>query len=262
MELKVLDVLNKDEIVQLRQFRLTTEEKSSELSIPLNDLLDENILLKYLEEVGLQIGSPNLKVTASIFVKRYAFLAVIYLYGISAWNKKINISFNNISFQTEEVNGMWIPQFYFHNTKIEIAEGNRYKWREEALKGLFSENTHVLITKLAKVTKQSKRILWENIAIYLFWLYESVLQKIDNEGLRNRVKEDFHYLVFEAPGSLFGNYHANPIKRYHYNKSYNEHLEEELRVRTTCCFSYLLEGATNRCKTCPQTCNLRRGKNK
>ena len=48
------------------------------------------------------IGSPNLKVTASIFVKRYAFLAVIYLYGMTAWNKKLNVSLNNISIQTEE----------------------------------------------------------------------------------------------------------------------------------------------------------------
>lgn len=260
MELKVLDVLNKDEIVQLRQFRLTTEEKSSELSIPLNDLLDENILLKYLEEVGLQIGSPNLKVTASIFVKRYAFLAVIYLYGISAWNKKINISFNNISFQTEEFDEKWLPKFYFHSTELEKAEDNRYEWREKAFKVFFSENIHILIAQLSKSTMQSKRILWENIAIYLFWLYESVLQKLDDEGLRNRAREDFHYLVYEAPGSLFGNYHVNPIKRYHNNKEYNEHLEE-LRVRTTCCFSYLLEGVTNRCKTCPQICNVkRRGK--
>ena len=41
----MFDVLNKDEIVQLRQFRFTTENKLSELSIPLNKLLDENVLL-------------------------------------------------------------------------------------------------------------------------------------------------------------------------------------------------------------------------
>jgi ferric iron reductase protein FhuF len=256
----MLDVLTKDELVHLRQFRLTTEEKLSELSIPLNELLDEDVLLSYLEKVGGHIGSPNLKVTASIFVKRYAFLAVIYLYGITVWNKKINISFNNIRLQTEEVEDMWLPKFYLHNTQIEIAKENRYEWREKALKVFFSENAHVLITQLSKATKQSKLILWENIAIYLFWLYESVLQKLDDEELRNRAKEDFHYLIYETPGSLFGNDHANPIKRYYYNKRYQEHLQEEVRVRTTCCFSYLLKGATNRCKTCPQTCNVKRRK--
>jgi ferric iron reductase protein FhuF len=256
----MLDVLNKDEIEQLRAFRLTTEEKLSDLSIPLNELLDETVLLWYLEKVGEAIGSPNLKVTASIFVKRYAFLAVIYLYGITAWNKKINISFNNISLQTEDVEDIWLPKLHFRNIEINIAKENRYEWREKALKDFFSKNAHVLIDQLSKVTKQSKLILWENVAIYLFWLYESVLQKLDKEELRNRAKEDFYYLVYEAPGSLFGNDHANPIKRYYHNKRYTEHLQEEVRVRTTCCFSYLLEGATSRCKTCPQTCNTKRRK--
>ena len=75
--------LNKNEIEQLRPFRLSTKEKVSELSIVLNEIIDDRAMLQYLEKVGAHIGSPNLKVTASIFVKRYAFIAVIYLYGIS-----------------------------------------------------------------------------------------------------------------------------------------------------------------------------------
>lgn len=256
----MLDMLHTGEIEQLRQFRLTTERKISGLSIPLNEIIDDHALLQYLEKVGAHIGSPDLKVTASIFVKRYAFLAVIYLYGMTAWNKKLNISLNNISIQTEEAEDLWLPKFYFHNIKIEVAKEKRYEWREKALKDFFSGNVNILIDQLSKVTKQSKLVLWENISIYVFWLYESVLQKLDDEELRNRAKEDFHYLVNETPGSLFGNYHANPLKRYYHNKGYKEHLQEEVRVRTTCCFSYLLEGSTNCCKTCPQTCNVKREK--
>lgn len=40
----MLDVLTKAEIEQVRAFRLTTEEKLSDLSIPVNELLDETIL--------------------------------------------------------------------------------------------------------------------------------------------------------------------------------------------------------------------------
>ncbi len=85
-----------------------------------------------------------------------------------------------------------------------------------------------------------------------------MLPKLDDEELRNRAKGDFYYLVYEAPGSLFGNYHENPIKRYYYIKRDEEHLQEEVRIRTTCCLSYLLAGAPNRCKTCPQTCSVKR----
>jgi ferric iron reductase protein FhuF len=254
----MLDVLNKNEIEQLIPFRLSTEEKVSELSIVLNEILDDRAMLRYLEKVGAHIGSPDLKVTASIFVKRYAFIAVIYLYGITAWNKKINTSFNNIRFQTDEAEDIWLPEFYFNSTNIEIAQENRYIWREKALKDFFSNNVDVLIDQLSKITKQSKLILWENIAIYIFWLYESVLQKLDDGELRNRAKEDFHYLVYETPGSLFGNDHENPIKRFYSNKRYVENLQAEVRVRTTCCFSFLLDGAPKRCKTCPQTCSVKR----
>lgn len=243
----MLDILNKDEMVQLQQFRLTTE-KRTERSILLNKLVDETNLLRYLEKVGEYIGSPNVKVTASIFVKRYAFLAVIYLYGMTAYNKKLNVCLNNISIQTEEVKDMWLLKFYFDNNKIEIAKQNRYEWREKALKDFFSENVNVLFEKLLEVTKLSEIIVWENISIYLFWLYESVFPKVDNEEIRKRAEEDFYYLVFDAPSHLFGNYQENPITRYFRN----EYLQEAIRVRTTCCFSYLLEGATNRCKTCPK----------
>jgi ferric iron reductase protein FhuF len=241
-----------DEIEQLKQFRFSTKERLSDLSFPLNQVSDDSALLQYLEKVGAHIGSPNSKVTASIFVKRYAFIAVIYLYGISAWNKKLDPSLTNISLQTVTADDLWLPTFYFHEVKMEEAEGSRDQWRENAVKELFSNNIHVLIEQVSKVTKQSKQILWENIAIYLFWLYETVLPKIEDEEIQTRAEEDFHYLISEAPGFVFGNEPTNPIKRHYNKKVYIEDLQEEVRVRTTCCVSYLLQGTSKCCKTCPK----------
>ena len=48
------------------------------------------------------------------------------------------------------------------------------------------------------------------------------------------------------------------LKDFIHNKRYVENLQAEVRVRTTCCFSYLLDGAPKRCKTCPQTCSVKR----
>ncbi|RHW37685.1 hypothetical protein D1B33_08120 [Lysinibacillus yapensis] len=250
--------LDKSEIEQLRQFRFATEVEPSELSIDLNRLIDETVLFGYLENLGPHIGSPCLKVTASIFVKRYAFLAVIYLYAITAWNKKSDISFENIILQTEKEADVWLPTFYFRSRKVEEVKGSRSEWREEALEELFSKNIHLLIEQLFKVTKQSKLILWENIAIYIFWLYETVLAKSEDKTIRDQAKQDFDFLLYEAPGSLFGNHPTNPIKRFYVNKRYVDHLQEEVRVRTTCCFSNLLKGETKQCKTCPQICNIKK----
>jgi ferric iron reductase protein FhuF len=247
----MFDFLKEEEIKQLKPFRFTSEENFSKLSIPLKMLVDDKSLLEYIEKIGVQIGSPNMKVTASIFVKRYAFLAVIYLYSITSLNTKIDTSFDNISLQTEEAENGWTPKFYFYNTKVERAWDDRYDWREKAIKDLFAKHVHILIVRLSKLTKQSELVLWENISIYIFWLYETILFKSDSEVVRERAKEDFQYLVLGAPGNLYGDYHENPIKRYFVQNRYTEQLKEEVRVRKTCCFSYLLEGSPKRCKTCP-----------
>lgn len=249
------EALDKSKIEQLRQFRFATEVELSELSIELNRLKDEAVLIRYLENLGLHIGSPNLRVTSSIFVKRYAFLAVIYLYALTAWNKKLDVSLHNLILQTKKEEDIWQPMFYFQSMVVQEATEDRNEWREEALKELFSKNIHGLINRLSKVTKQSKLILWENISLYIFWLYETVLLKSEDDQLRNRAKQDFNFLVQEAPGSLFGNYPTNPIKQFYVNKRYINHLQDEVRVRNTCCLSYSLMGKTKYCKTCPLICN-------
>ncbi|MGE7664500.1 IucA/IucC family C-terminal-domain containing protein [Ureibacillus composti] len=253
----MLNVLTNQEIEQLKQFRFTTEQKPSALSISLDELLNEQKLLSYLEQVKTKIGSPNLKVAASIFMKRYSFLAVIYFYGISVWNKKLDISFQNVSLQSVEAD-QWIPQFYFHHLHTELANENREVLLEKWIQFFFSENATVLISNLSKVTKQSELILWENLAIYLFWLYESVLVKIENEEeLRTRAKEDFQLIVNGSAGLLFGNDQDNPIKRFYCDKRCLADSQEEVRVRKTCCLTYLLDGGCKTCKTCPRTCCAR-----
>ena len=64
-------------------------------------------------------------------------LAVIYLYGITAWNKKINISFNNIRFQTDEAEDTWLPEFYFNSTIIDIAQRKQIYMERKSIKGFF-----------------------------------------------------------------------------------------------------------------------------
>mgnify|MGYP001362137700 CR=1 FL=1 len=243
--------LNTSEIEQLEMFRFATKLESSELSIELHSLQDETVLLHYLENLGPHIGSPNVKVTSSIFVKRYAFLAVIYLYALTAWNKKLDVSFENVILQTKMEEEAWLPTFYFKNLGVKEAPQDRRQWRDEALKELFSDHIHVLINRLSKVTKQSQQILWENISLYIFWLYETVLSKTVDAELLNRGNQDFHYLVQEATGTVFGNHPVNPIKRFYENKRDNHELQEEVRVRKTCCLTYLLKGKKKFCKTCP-----------
>ena len=85
---------------------------------------------------------------------------------------------------------------------------------KKRLKEFFSKNIHILIDQLSKVTKQSKLILWENIAIYIFWLYETVLHKIRGRRNTESSKEKIFIISFlKLLKALFGNDHDKSDKK-------------------------------------------------
>ena len=160
---------------KLRTLRLTTEKLDSSLSIETSKLLDESYLKNYLVSLQHHIGAANIKVAASIFIKRYAFMSVIYLYTMTTCNKRLNISFENVSLETKDSDELWLPFFYFHHLDVQNLEGNREDWRESSIESLFKEHLSPILNILSNVAKVSKLVLWENIAVYIFWLYETVL---------------------------------------------------------------------------------------
>ncbi|MER2169644.1 MAG: hypothetical protein ABS938_03315, partial [Psychrobacillus psychrodurans] len=92
---------------KLRKLRLTTEKMDSSLSIETVKLLDESYLKEYLVSLQHHIGTTNIKAAASIFLKRYAFLSVIFLYTMTVNNSRLNISFKNVSLQTNDSSELW-----------------------------------------------------------------------------------------------------------------------------------------------------------
>ncbi len=251
------NLFSEKELNQLKNYRFTLEKvhEESDLSITLHELLQKNQLRPFLSRVSEHIQSPNIKVTASMFIKRYAFLAAIYLYAMTAFNKRFHIDLEDMHLQTDEQDPIWLPTFYFSKWSLSEPSGDREQWRDEAIADFFSSIITPVVESVKTESRQSKLVLWENISIYIFWLYESVLSEYEDEEVRKRSKEDLHFIAQQAPGSLFGSYHENPIKRHFHEKRYIPDLGEEVRVRTTCCFFYALTGTTDRCKICPQTCN-------
>ncbi|WHY66237.1 IucA/IucC family C-terminal-domain containing protein [Neobacillus sp. SuZ13] len=229
---------------QLEKYRFNP---SLEHTFNVADLLDEKHLRNFLENLSVTIGAPSEKIAASIFIKRYAFLAVMSLYAMTALNKKLNVSLDNIKMETAIQGKDWLPGISLKDADLQGWDGNdRAEWRTRVLKDLFANNVYPLISQLEKTFGISKLILWENIAVYLFWLYETEL--IDYE----QAAEDFRYLLSEAEGKLFGRYNLNPLQKYFAEKTYLEEWDTEVRVRKTCCFTYQMP-AGKRCKTCPCT---------
>ncbi|MEH7178980.1 IucA/IucC family C-terminal-domain containing protein [Neobacillus vireti] len=228
-------------LTTLQKYRLRS---TTEKSFTVGDLLDKTYAIGFMKNLAAAIGAPSERTAASIFIKRYAFIAVISLFAMTTGNKKMNLSLDNIEMEEAERGKDWLPMISFKNSSIEEWNGeDRKEWRKNVYRELFAKNLYSLISHFEKTFKVSKLVLWENIAVYLFWLYETELKEYENPN----VKDDFRFLLMEAEGNLFGRYNHNPITKYYDEKK----IEDEVRIRKTCCFTYQL--GSKRCKTCPCT---------
>lgn len=225
----------------LQKYRFTLETGQS---FNVAKLMDKSFAVDFMRDLAHSIGAPSERAAASIFIKRYAFVAVLSLFAMTNSNKKLNLSLDNVEMEEAERGKDWLPKISLKVPSVEEWIGkDRDEWRKGVYRDLFAHNFYPIIEHFEKTFKVSKLILWENVAVYLFWLYETELKEIENPN----VQSDFNFLIKEAEGKLFGRYHLNPIRKYYSVR----HSQEDIRMRKTCCFSYQL--GTKRCKTCPCT---------
>ncbi|MBT2643388.1 (2Fe-2S)-binding protein [Bacillus sp. ISL-41] len=243
------------EIGILANYRFVVSEPEKDVQIDFRPLTDESEMGFYLERFNEGLKAPDAKTAASVFMKRHAFLAVLYLYSMTAFNKRLDVSPENIILADAIKDGLWLPGFYLKNKSTDVCPyGQREEWRKEAVRHLFVDNLFPVMDAISKSAKISKLILWENVAVYIFWLYEKILSQIEDHEVMMRAEDDFSFLIKSAPGKLFGRYNNNPIARYYSEPVYQEEADSYIRIRKTCCYSYLLKEKGSYCKTCPRTC--------
>lgn len=241
----MVNLLQDHDLAVLQKYRIRNKISKA---FNVADLLDQKFLIDFMKKLSHSIGAPAEKTAASIFIKRYAFIAVAAMYSMTVNNKKINFLLDNVEMEEAERGKDWLPMISLKNQTFEEWNGeNRGEWRKSVYRELFAQNIYPLIVQMEKTFNISKLILWENIAVYLFWLYETELKDAPN------AIDDFRFLIKEAEGKLFGRYNHNPIQKYYTKKRFIEQFQDEIRIRKTCCFTYQLESCSKRCKTCPCT---------
>jgi ferric iron reductase protein FhuF len=247
-------IISEHEMKELQKFRLSTHRSDSQLSVRADQLLNKDILAAYLEAVQQKIAAPKAMTAASMLMKRYSFLVVMTLYAMSIWDKRLHIQLENVWLETDDESENWLPTFRFDKLECNPVDSDRLIWRSETIQILFANHIDPLIEMLSKTTKLAKLTLWENVAIYVFWLYETLLEDEKFAEMREKLLEDFHFVVQGAKGELFGRYHKNPLSRFWKEKTYSSIHQKEIRVRTTCCLYYQTTKDGSRCQTCPLQC--------
>lgn len=244
-------LMGKKEHYLYEKFRLT--DQFPEESISLGKLLDEQSLMLYLKEIKDDLGTDSVFVAASQFMKRMGYiLTVPFLYSITILDKKLTDHVLDSLLVSKIENQKWMPNLY-------ISEKSRLdtpivcsNTRKDAINELFEKIT-LLIEKVAKVSSVPKSILWENVAIYVYWLYETKLQEEEFLVYQNQTIEDFSYILHEMQDHIFNQCH-NPIKHFYSHK--NNDGAAQPHIRKTCCFYYETTQSNGKfCGGCPKKCH-------
>ncbi|MFE3891284.1 IucA/IucC family C-terminal-domain containing protein [Priestia sp. YIM B13446] len=251
-------MLNKKEQSELAEkFRCTFKDNSL-YRLSTSSCMDESTLRMQLLWIQQTMEADNLRAAASMLAKRYSFVVVAALYSFIVFQKKINASTKNVSLHTEDAETMWLPKVFISETETkEVTEDNQKVLLDELLDELFAHHIEPIWSSLHKVTKISKLTLWENVAVYIHWLYDLLLA---NEEIENvQVQKNLRYVLEEAEGHHFGPYHHNPLSRYSSPPPYVKKQKQEIRVRQTCCLSYQTGAKETYCQTCPVICKPKKG---
>ena len=120
--------------------------------------------------------SPSILVTASLFAKRYSVLTIASaFYAMSRYDKGLHCRIENMWVEAES-SKPWLPTIRLIDRTVSIPTEDREKWRDQVLREIFANNLAKVWQSLAKISKIPK-ILWENTAIYVNWLYETKIGK-------------------------------------------------------------------------------------
>lgn len=184
---------------------------------------------------------------ASLFFKRYVFCCLTSsLYALTMRNKQFDMRIQNVMILDDENLHSWLPSFSLKNTEGLAMAGDRNRWRSYVIRTLFAENISIMLDHLARYTKASKAMLWENTLIYIAWVYNNWLSEEQSPSQRELIESDYAFIIRDADGSHF-NRASNPF--LHSGRKYEEN---ERTRRQTCCLYYRTGDGTC-CKTCPRT---------
>ncbi|MCS3431799.1 IucA/IucC family C-terminal-domain containing protein [Klebsiella sp. BIGb0407] len=230
-------------------FRLRRCNEADVRSIAADSLLDTDTCRRMLTTIMPLIDAPDLAITASLYVKRLAFLTTgNVLYAMSVFDKGLILSLSGSQLEYAHDDGLWTSSLPADMTEsIAPCEG-RDQWREAIVGALFKDFLSPLLNVLSQVSGIPVQILWENIAVRVYSLYRGRMEGLDSEQAQ-RCQADYDWLLRQADATVFG-LPWNPLKRF--NRPLKQTATgEKVRFRRTCCFYYKATSPVEYCHNCP-----------
>ncbi|ACT12570.1 MULTISPECIES: IucA/IucC family C-terminal-domain containing protein [Pectobacterium] len=231
-------------------------------SCPSRRVLDPDYCRWLLETLTPPLLSPSIKITASLLAKRIGFLTTAAsLYAMSVYNKGLNMTLDNSVLEFGHAH-LWTSTMPLYDLTVSQPDWEqRDAWRDSFFETLFAHHLSPILHSLSAVSGAPPRILWENVAVRVFSLYEQRIEWDDPAAvcapgmtLAQQVQQDFDALL-AAPGERFG-CDDNPLTPFFRAKTRvpvtgRAVSFREVRFRRTCCFYYKASQPQEYCQNCP-----------
>jgi len=118
------------------------------------------------------------------------------------------------------------------------------------LSQVFSGHLTQLVEQFHRLTKVPRRILWENVAVRVFSIYEQRILLNIPDAQMAQAQADFSYLLDQKSTEVFG-MSENPLTVFYREKKQTALSDKPIRVRRTCCYYYLATEPAVYCGSCP-----------
>lgn len=241
--------LKKTEKIYLKDnFRMV--DYADNVTVTLDQLLDEEFLLDYLKKIKSEFNTESIFVAGSQLMKRLGFNIVLpQLYLMTVHNMKLDMTFDRAGIVPNTVGDKWLPNLHMDELRVEdLGEATREEERRAMTENLFAKMDQ-LVNVFSKVSRVPKPNLWENISIYVYWLYEKKLKEEQFADVTERVEADYKYLTFGLSSEAFSD-DCNQLTNFYWGRRIKD---DGTRVRRTCCFYYGANSDRKCCKTCPKS---------
>ncbi|WP_349409677.1 IucA/IucC family C-terminal-domain containing protein [Pseudalkalibacillus sp. SCS-8] len=235
-----------------QNYRLAEKGSSDESFLSSEDLLDTYATEKFVnEQLKPLLNAPNGLVTASQFSKRYAFSVITpFFASLTLFDRVLNMNPDNCELHRDPDKGILLPRLSLKDETTDIVGSNREAEIHRALEAVFKGHIKKVWQTLNASASAPLPVLWENTAIYFYWLYETNFYNHELNVADDKIEQDFE-IILNAPGECFGE-NDNPLAKFHHPKQTLLQSNPPVRVRKTCCLYYEVNQERNFCKTCPR----------
>ncbi len=239
------------------EFNLAVHDKESIIfSCAATDLLNENIMKQVLHTYMPLVKGTDISVAEVYMAGWFRGPMLGMLYMLSAWNKTLDLSLENIVFQVHEAT---YQDRKYVNCALKLNhtdwvnapddEGELESWKAKKLGDYFAHTVRPIYESIERSGTLKSAMLWGQLPTSLAYGYDRLMASVQCDSVKQKAETNYK-LVKELDPALFGR-NKNPLAvKFHMTESLQDP-NKQVRMKSSCCLYYLVDSGYY-CFTCPR----------